>query len=73
LPVGSYVVAVVPVVMPSVKISSTLPQNAGSVTSVNGPYNPSREPAPPAKIAAATAQKRRSTDRDRLKVQPAEG
>src|SRR5215471_8520278 len=53
---GENVVGVVPVVIPSVKISSTNGQNVSLVVSVNGPQTPSSEVEAPAAAAAMAAR-----------------
>src|SRR5262249_53538304 len=63
---GSYVVGVVPVVMPSVKISRTNGQKNPSVTSVNGPHAPKATPVAPPRTEAVKAATTRRTGAIRI-------
>src|SRR5262249_36156164 len=57
LPEGSYVVGVVPVVIPSVKISSTKGQKASAAVSAKGPQRPASDVPAPSPTAATAAIK----------------
>src|SRR5215471_7486010 len=66
---GSKVVAVVPVVIPRVKISNTNGQKASAATSVKGPQVDSAEPAPPVNTVAARAgTQKHESRRDRVRT-----